>query len=118
MRKLVQYSLLSVDGVAEEPGRWVPAFDDDCHANLARVIGEQDTVLLGRNSYDDWAGYWPTADTQPFADFINGVPKYVFTSTTPAVEWANTTVVGLPRRRLRPRPQGASPAARSACTAA
>jgi dihydrofolate reductase len=110
MRNLVTYSLLSVDGVAEEPGKWVPAFDDACHANLARVIGAQDTVLLGRHSYDDWAGYWPTADTQPFADFINGVPKYVFTSTRPTVEWVNTTLVDSPAvdfvRDLKAQPGG------------
>jgi dihydrofolate reductase len=96
MRRLVQYTLSSLDGVGEAPGNWIAAFDDDCIGNLARVIGAQDTVLLGRGSYDDWAGYWPTADTQPFADFINGVPKYLFTSTAPTVEWAGTTVVDAP----------------------
>jgi dihydrofolate reductase len=93
MRKLVVYTLLSVDGVAESPDRYFAAFDVEMHANLARVIEPQDTVLLGRRTYDEWANYWPASDQQPFADFINRVPKYVVTSTRPDVPWANTSLV-------------------------
>jgi dihydrofolate reductase len=93
MRKLVVYTLLSVDGVAESPDRYFAAFDPEMHANLARVIETQDTVLLGRRTYDEWANYWPTSDLQPFADFINRVRKYVVTSTRPDVTWANTSLV-------------------------
>lgn len=93
MRKLVVYTLLSVDGVAESPDRYVLDFDEAMYANLRQVIEAQDAVLLGRRTYDDWAGYWPSADDQPFADFINGVAKYVATSTPPSTSWASTTVV-------------------------
>jgi dihydrofolate reductase len=58
--------------------------------NLERVIATQDAVLLGRRTYDDWAAFWPTSDIQPFASFINGVEKFVATSTTPGETWANT----------------------------
>jgi dihydrofolate reductase len=50
-------------------------------------------VLLGRRTYDDWAGFWPSSDNEPFASFINGVQKFVVTSTPPEQNWANTTVV-------------------------
>ena len=50
-------------------------------ANLAAVIATQDAVILGRRSYDEWAGFWPSSDIEPFATFINGVTKYVATST-------------------------------------
>jgi dihydrofolate reductase len=93
VRKLVLYSLLSLDGVAEHPDRYVLEFDDVMRAHLGEVIGTQDAVLLGRRTYDDWAPYWPTGTEQPFADFINGVRKYVVTSTEPAVSWTGTTVV-------------------------
>ncbi|MBL7258848.1 dihydrofolate reductase family protein [Paractinoplanes lichenicola] len=92
MRNVVLYTLMSLDGVAESPDNFVFEFDELMHANLADLIGAQDTVLLGRAQYDEWASYWPTSDMQPFADFINSVPKYVFTSSTPSVEWAKTTV--------------------------
>jgi len=61
--------------------------------NLGRVIATQDSVLLGRRTHDDWAGFWPTSDVEPFAGFINGVEKFVVTSTTPGHTWANTTVI-------------------------
>ena len=61
--------------------------------NLGRVIATQDTVLLGRRTYDDWAEFWPTSDIEPFASFINGVEKFVVTSTPPEETWANTTVI-------------------------
>jgi dihydrofolate reductase len=98
MRKVVAYELLSVDGVAEQPIDFVTDFDDGMRENLGRVIATQDTVLLGRRTYDDWAGFWPTSDNEPFASFINGVEKFVVTSTSPEQKWANTTVVqeGLP----------------------
>jgi dihydrofolate reductase len=62
-------------------------------ANLADVITPQDAVILGRRSYDEWSRFWPTSDIEPFATFINGVRKYVATSTPLASEWANTTVI-------------------------
>ncbi len=93
MRDVVLYTLLSLDGVAEEPGNWMFEADDELFANLSEVIGSQDDVLLGRGTYDYWVEYWPTSDVQPFADFINGTPKHVFTSSAPALPWAQTTVV-------------------------
>jgi dihydrofolate reductase len=96
MRNLVLYELLSLDGVAEEPGNWWTSGGQGLIENLGRIIGSQDAVLLGRATYDEWAGYWPTADMQPFADFINGTEKHVFTSSEPAQEWANSTFVDRP----------------------
>jgi dihydrofolate reductase len=93
MRKVVAYELLSLDGVAEQPDAFINDFDDAMRENLGRVIATQDTVLLGRRTYDDWAAFWPTSDIEPFASFINGVEKYVVTSATPGETWANTTVV-------------------------
>jgi dihydrofolate reductase len=93
MRKVVAYELLSLDGVAEDPQEFITEFDDLMEANLANVIGTQDAVLLGRRTYHDWAEFWPTSDIEPFASFINAVDKFVVTSTTPGVAWANSTVV-------------------------
>ena len=93
MRKVVAYELLSLDGVAEQPDEFVTEFDDVMRENLGRVIAAQDAVLLGRRTYDDWAGFWPTSDIEPFASFINVVQKFVVTSTPPKHEWAGTAVV-------------------------
>lgn len=93
MRKLVVYTLLSIDGVAEAPETFVHDFDAAMEANLGAVIGRQDAVLLGRVMYEEWADYWPTATDQPFADFINRVPKYVAASSPLASTWTNSSVI-------------------------
>ena len=59
-----------------------------------RVISSQDAVLLGRRTYDDWAAFWPSSDIEPFATFINGVQKFVVTSTPLEQPWASSSVVG------------------------
>ena len=96
MRKVVLYQLQSLDGVAEEPGDWMFAADQTMYDNLSTVIGSQTDVLLGRGTYDYWSGYWPAATDEPFASFINGTTKHVFTSTAPDVEWASSTIVDTP----------------------
>jgi len=93
VRKVVVYELLSLDGVAEKPDDFFADWDDAMDANLSGVIAAQDAVILGRRSYDEWAGYWPGSDMEPFATFINGVAKYVATSTPLDRPWANTTTV-------------------------
>jgi dihydrofolate reductase len=110
MRKVVAYELLSLDGVAEQPDEFVTDFDDVMRENLSRVIATQDAVFLGRRTYDDWARYWPASGIEPFASFINGVQKFVMTSTPLDQEWTKTTIVegGLPEflKELRVRPGG------------
>jgi dihydrofolate reductase len=93
VRKVVAYELLSLDGVAEEPLEFITDFDEIIVANLDRVITTQDTVLLGRRTYDDWAAFWPSSELEPFATFINGVQKFVVTSTPLEPQWANSAVV-------------------------
>jgi dihydrofolate reductase len=93
VRKIVVYELLSLDGVAEDPDGFIADWDDAMDANLAAVIETQDTVILGRRSYDEWAQFWPGSQIQPFATFINGVAKYVATSTPLDRDWANATAL-------------------------
>jgi dihydrofolate reductase len=89
-RKVVAGHFVSVDGVAEAPDRFITAWDDETDASGADLIATQDAVILGRRSYDEWAGFWPGSDIEPFASFINAVPKYVATSTPLEREWANS----------------------------
>jgi dihydrofolate reductase len=89
VRKIVVYELLSLDGVAEDPDRFIDHWDDAMDANLAAVIATQDTVILGRRSYDEWAAFWPGSEIEPFATFINGVAKHIATSTPLEPRWTN-----------------------------
>jgi dihydrofolate reductase len=92
VRKVVVYEMLSLNGVAEDPHEFF-GWDDAMDANLAAVIATQDTVILGRRSYDEWVGFWPTSEMEPFASFINGATKFVATSSPLGLPWANTTAV-------------------------
>ena len=105
MRRIVVYTITSLDGSVDDPTRAFPpdtdpdrpqppTFDDDLVAHETRLIAQQDAVLLGRHMYDEWSRYWPTSDEQPFADFINGVKKYVVTSTPLTAEWGDSEAVG------------------------
>ena len=96
MRKVVVYELLSLDGVAEEPNNFFHDFDDEMRENLRRVIADQDAVLLGRRTYEEWAAFWPGSDIEPFASFINNVRKHVLTSSPLANPWNNSTVIETP----------------------
>jgi dihydrofolate reductase len=92
-RKVVAGYFLSLDGVAEAPDRFLTAWDDETDASGVELIASQDTVILGRRTYDEWAPFWPDSEIQPFASFINAVPKYVATSTPLEREWAGSRVI-------------------------
>jgi dihydrofolate reductase len=92
VRTIVVYELVSLDGVAEAPDTFF-GWDDTLDPPLSAVIATQDAVILGRRTYDEWAGFWPGSDIEPFAPFINGVTKYVATSRPLDRDWANATVI-------------------------
>jgi dihydrofolate reductase len=58
-------------------------------------MAESDTILLGRRTYQEFAGYWPdkTAADDPFADYINNTPKTVVSTTMKSVEWRNSRLI-------------------------
>ena len=104
MRRVGLYTTTPLAGAVDDPTRAFPpdvdpdkpqppTFDDDLIAREADLLATQDAVLLGRHMYDQWARYWPTSDEQPFADFINGVKKYVVTSSPLGVEWGDVEAV-------------------------
>src|SRR5262249_36954675 len=92
-RKVVAGYFLSLDGVAEAPDRFITNWDEETDASGATLIATQDAVILGRRSYDEWAGFWPGSEIEPFASFINAVTKYVATSTPLEREWTNSRVI-------------------------
>ena len=94
MRKVTAGLFSSIDGVVEAPDQWQPAFDEEMGAALSHMLEEQDAVLLGRVTFTEWAGYWPTSTDEPFASWINGTPKYVASTTLDSVDhWTNTTLI-------------------------
>jgi dihydrofolate reductase len=92
-RNVVVCELLSLDGVAERPDRFFTGWDDETDAAGAAWIATQDAVILGRRSYDEWVGFWPGSEIEPFASFINSVPKHVATSGPLDAEWSNASAI-------------------------
>lgn len=70
-------------------------------AEMASHIAAEDTVLLGRVTYQEWARYWPTSTDEPYASHINNSPKYVVPTTVDEVDWKNSTLIkGTPAREI------------------
>jgi dihydrofolate reductase len=92
-RKVVAAYFLSLDGVAEKANEFLTGWDDETDSAGSALIATQDTVILGRRTYDEWSGYWPTSDVEPFASFVNATPKYVATSTPLGDAWPNSHAI-------------------------
>jgi len=94
MRKVVSGLFVSLDGVAQSPNEWQFAFDEEMGAALGETLETADTILLGRVTFTEWAGYWPTSTDEPFASWINGTQKYVASTTLDRVDsWENSTLI-------------------------
>ncbi|WP_072802060.1 dihydrofolate reductase family protein [Rhodococcoides yunnanense] len=95
MRTVTAGLFHSVDGIVEAPNEWqFDSFDAEMGEELGAMIGRVDTVILGRVGYEQWSSYWPTAEDDGFAAFINPVRKYVASTTlTGTLEWENATLV-------------------------
>jgi dihydrofolate reductase len=101
MGKLVVTEFMSLDGVVQAPGGedfkypgWSFAFDrgDDGNQFKLDETLETEALLLGRVTYESFAGAWPSREGE-FADKFNTMPKYVVSSTLEDPEWTNTTVL-------------------------
>lgn len=98
MRKVTAGLFHSVDGVVEDPFKFqFDSFDEQLGEMLTGVQERVDTVLMGRVGWSEWAGYWPNAtQDNDFADFINGVPKFVASSTLTSgdmANWSNSSLI-------------------------
>lgn len=97
MRKVISGMFVSLDGVAEAPDKWQgDLFDEDMEQAMGAAIANIDTALMGRVTYQEWQPFWPTSQIEPYASFINNVPKFVFSKTLDHVDWQNTTLVKSP----------------------
>ncbi|KGN31518.1 pyrimidine reductase [Knoellia sinensis KCTC 19936] len=95
MGSITSSLFISLDGVIESPEKWhFPYFNDEMGAVVGEQMGKADATLIGRQTYDEFASYWPTADPEdPFTQAMNGGKKYVVSSTLEEATWENTTIV-------------------------
>ena len=101
----------TLDGVAQAPGGpeedpaggfafggWqAPLIDEADGEMIDENFTELDALLLGRRTYDIFAGYWPTqgtVDAPEIAERFNAVPKYVASRGRPDLSWAGSSLLG------------------------
>ncbi|HEX3815557.1 MAG TPA: dihydrofolate reductase family protein [Mycobacteriales bacterium] len=93
MGKIVNSTFVSLDGVINHMDRWHFDFvDAESDAFALKQLQDSAALLMGRHTYDAYASIWPGRDGE-YADRINGLTKYVASTTLTAPEWAETTVV-------------------------
>lgn len=95
MRKLIVTEFVTLDGVMEEPTPWQAGHASPEIGLFKREeLFSSGALLLGRVTYEGFAGYWPTAtDTGEFGERMNILPKYVVSSTLQAVAWNNSHLI-------------------------
>ena len=92
MRPLIVTEFVSLDGVYEEHSPWRAPYDPDDGPFKRDELFASGALLLGRTTYEEFAGYWPTA-TGAFAERMNALPKYVATSRPGPLGW-NVAALG------------------------
>jgi dihydrofolate reductase len=97
MRKIINSTFITIDGVIERPHLW-PSLgrpgDERFDQMQSDLLLSCDAVLMGRRTYEGFAPVWPTRSGDPFSDRINAMPKYVVSTTLKDPEWTNTQVIG------------------------
>ena len=109
MSKLVVAEFVSLDGVMQAPGAeeedreggfeyggWQMGYNDEVSGErIGASMTQTGSFLLGRKTYEIFAAYWPTqSDDDPFAKILNGLPKYVASTTlSEPLAWQNSTLL-------------------------
>lgn len=108
MKKLVVGTFLTLDGVMQAPGNpqedteggfvhggWqMPYFDADAGKLMGEQMAATDALLLGRVTYEIFAGYWPNApEDDPMAQRLNSMPKYVWSTVLARIKWNNAMLM-------------------------
>jgi dihydrofolate reductase len=96
MRKVIEYTLISADGVFEDPvAMGVSEYQDDAYLRDGLgLLTACEAMLFGRSIYEDFARLYSGGTHKPmWADRLNAIPKYVFSSTLEEAGWSNSTVV-------------------------
>jgi dihydrofolate reductase len=100
MRRLIITENITVDGVIDLSGGWfAPSTSAEDDADQLAVLRQQDEtadgLLLGRQTFEDFRGYWPlqSDDQTGITAYLNQVEKYVLSATLTDPGWENTTVL-------------------------
>ena len=88
MRKLIESTFMTLNGVIDEPQNWSPPYWDDEHTAYSQSLMEGvEAQVLGRVTYEGFADAWLSRAGDPFADMFNAMPKYVASRTVTEWKW-------------------------------
>ena len=96
MRKIIAGLFISLDGVVEAPDQWhFPYFNEEMGDAVGASLGEGDTMLFGRKTYDSFAGAWPEREAAgeedaEFAKVLGDKRKLVVSNQTLELTWRNS----------------------------
>ena len=108
MRKIIVITQVTVDGVMQAPGGpeedpangfthggWAMPFGDDgVKQALDEAIAGEFDLLLGRRTYEIWAGYWPNRGDNPIGKAFNKATKYIVTRSLDHLDWKTSLHIG------------------------
>lgn len=97
MRKLIMWNIITLDGYFEGDKNWdLPFHEVIWGQELEKISIDQlkmaDFLVFGRVTYEGMAAYWKTAEGE-IADFMNSLPKLVFSRTLKSADWNNSILV-------------------------
>jgi dihydrofolate reductase len=95
MRKIINSTYVTLDGVIQNPLDWpaLGSFSSEGNTIQTELLLSCDAVLMGRHTYDGFVPVWAPRSGDPYTDHINAITKYVVSTTLTEPEWANTTVI-------------------------
>ena len=104
MRKIIVTEFMTLDGVVEAPGGnetthphggWQSGYRDPEMGGKYKIdeLARVDALLLGKTTYDLFAGYWPGQSGDGFSDRLNQLPKYVVSRSLQNTEWNNSHIL-------------------------
>jgi dihydrofolate reductase len=95
MRKLIESTIVSLDGVVGSPWNWTgPYFDEEVKDYSRGQLSGYDAFLLGRVTYENFAAMWAPIQGDEYFDTVNGLPKYVASTTLRETTWNATLLKG------------------------
>ena len=97
MRKLIMWNHMSLDGFFEGVRSWdldwMHSFwDEEMKRHSIEQLRTTEVLVFGRVTYEGMAAYWQTAQGED-AEFMNKLPKVVFSRTLERADWANTRLM-------------------------
>jgi len=93
MRKIIESTLVSLDGVIGNPHLWATDyFDREAEEYALELLSTSDAMLMGRQTYEFFAAAFPHR-TGEYGERVNGIRKYVFSSTLKKADWSNSSIV-------------------------